>query len=67
MGNNILLVLLTKLFLFGAIYLFYFETNQSKKLVFYQNFGISRTLLFVLSFLYDAILTILILKIASLF
>ena len=60
-------ILLAKLFLFGLLFLFYWNVRRNQKLTFYKNFGISKLQLFSVSFLMDALLTILIVFLLNLF
>lgn len=60
-------IILAKLFLCGILFLFYLDVRSKQKLTFYQNFGISKLGLFSISFLVDAVLTIITILLLNLF
>jgi len=66
-GYILFKILLAKLLLLGFLVLLHLDIRSSQKLIFFKNFGISRMQLFSISFLMDALLTILILEILKLF
>ncbi|MCM4171349.1 hypothetical protein DHD32_07645 [Arenibacter sp. TNZ] len=51
------MILTSKILFYLGLFLFYFEIGLRKRLTFYQNFGISKTVLFVLALLFDTIIT----------
>ncbi len=57
-NGHMLKILLAKLILCGLLFLFYLDVRSKQKLTFYQNFGISKSGLFSISFFMDAFLTI---------
>src|SRR5690606_21706594 len=65
-GCSLPIIILFKFLFFGLLHLIYFEVNLSKKLTLYQNFGISRTRLFIFSFLIDSLITFIVINILSL-
>nr|MUH38603.1 hypothetical protein [Zobellia laminariae] len=60
-------VLIAKFILLLLYFAFTFSGLSSKKLIFYKNFGISTTRLFLTSFIMDSFLTLIIIKILNLF
>ena len=66
-GIPIRAVLLFKLLFFGIVFLAYFEPNLQRQLIYYKNFGLSKTVLVLISFLMDAVLTAILIFIARLF
>jgi len=62
------MVFVLKFILFGFLYVyFYIDIKMNQSLIFYQNFGLSKMKLFVVSYLFDCIITILIFKTIALF
>ncbi|KQC31454.1 hypothetical protein AAY42_17415 [Flagellimonas eckloniae] len=49
-----------KLLMLGLIFIILQETKYRQELTFYQNFGISKTMLFLISFIFDVITTLII-------
>jgi len=49
-------ILLFKIIFWGVVYIFQLESSLHKRLTFYNNLGLSKNKLFVLSFLFDVIL-----------
>nr|WP_299384563.1 hypothetical protein [Allomuricauda sp.] len=56
---SIFTILVLKALAFGFVYLLFNEVNNKKRMVFYHNFGISKNLLFGVSFVFDVVLTLL--------
>jgi len=54
---SLLLIITLKFLFFGILFAAHFGPSLRQKLIFYKNFGISRTLLFTVSFLIDALIT----------
>ncbi|SDM96135.1 hypothetical protein SAMN04488514_11816 [Kriegella aquimaris] len=66
--NTTLLVLLfVKLALSKFLFFAYYETSLAQKLVFYKNFGISKSSLFIIFFVIDSLFSTLIFLIMELF
>lgn len=60
-------IVIGKVFLLGLVYLYYYRAQLNQTLVFYKNFGISKPHLFLNTFLFDILLTIIIVNILDLF
>lgn len=64
--KSVTIIILSKILFIGLIYLISFETNLSGTLTIYHNFGISRARLFVVLFLLDSLITIIVFHIIDL-
>lgn len=56
-SHPIIMILSSKILFYLGVFLFYFDIGLRKRLTFYQNFGVSKTVLFVLALLFDTIIT----------
>jgi hypothetical protein len=61
------MILSSKILFYLGVYLFYFEVGLRKRLTFYQNFGLSKNGLIVISLLLDTIITLVFIKLIRLF
>jgi hypothetical protein len=61
------MILSSKILFYLGVYLFYFEVGLRKRLTFYQNFGLSKYGLIVISLLLDTIITLVFIKLIRLF
>jgi hypothetical protein len=61
------MILSSKILFYLGIYLFYFEVGLRKRLTFYQNFGLSKTGLILISLLLDTLITLVFIKLMRLF
>ena len=61
------MILSSKILFYLGVFLFYFDTALRKRLTFYQNFGLSKTVLILISFLLDTLITVLFIKFIRLF
>ncbi len=52
-----LAIVLCKVVFAGFVFFLFEEEKLKQKLVFYQNFGLSKTLLFLISFAYDTLVS----------
>lgn len=66
-SHNILVAILTKLFLIVLIYYIIKQTPEKQKLTFYKNLGISDLKLFGTLFIFDALITIIFLSLINQF
>ena len=57
-SSNLVLALITKLFLVVLLYYLVSETDAKQKLTFYKNLGVSNLKLFSILYLIDALITI---------
>ena len=51
------MILTSKILFYLGVFLFYFETSLRQRLTFYQNFGVSKTVLILLALLFDTVIT----------
>ncbi|RAJ07518.1 hypothetical protein LV92_03867 [Arenibacter echinorum] len=61
------MILSSKILFYVGIYLAYYDIGLRKRLTFYQNFGLSKTALILISFLIDTFITVIFIKLLRLF
>ncbi|MCM4153187.1 hypothetical protein DHD05_16475 [Arenibacter sp. N53] len=62
-----IMILSSKILFYLGVFLFYYEISLQQRLTFYQNFGLSKTILFVLALLFDTIITMVFINLILLF
>lgn len=65
--NIISAIIIFKILFFGVIFLSYSESTLKKQLIYYKNFGLSKTVLILISFLMDLAITAILMLIIRIF